>query len=119
MPGRPAVVRMFGIQVVLPSSVNAVISMQTTISRNRGFKQASHIEPVETPRWTRSVFGKGWPDEQESIDASGMSMVANSAFQPRPAFSMTQARTPAITMPPGNHTWKWLSFVVLSLGKGW
>ena len=61
MPEKPALVRMFVIQVLVPSSVVAVITMQATMRRKSGWKHAAHIEPVETPRCTRSVFGKDCP----------------------------------------------------------
>ena len=40
-----------------PSSVAAVISMQTAHSRNMGRKHSLNMSPVDTPEATRSVLG--------------------------------------------------------------
>ena len=116
MPETPAFSRIDGIHWPGPSSVAAVISMQRTITRKRGFRHAANIAPVETPISTRSVRGRRWPRKSAPYAASGRSMVANCAFHPRPAWPRPNPTRPPMTMPPGNHTWNWFSFVVLSFG---
>ena len=118
MPAIPPASSTAGTQRFGPSSIDAVMAMHSSMSSMSGVvRVAWNISLMETPERTPSVAGKRWPSNRTPYAAVGIRISAILiCHDVIPALSSPKAASPPSTIPPGNHTWNWLSLTVLLSG---